>query len=160
MSASRTESLFVLRLGETLFAIDAHVICQVLDDVVATPVPLAPPPILGVAPFRGRILTIVSLQHLLALDGPRHSPFIIVIEDRVLGERIGLTADAVEGVFALSSDTAQTIPHIADNSARHLFDCLYRTEIGAVVRLRTDRIIPEYLSQATRRAASDESPDC
>ncbi|HXG02667.1 MAG TPA: chemotaxis protein CheW [Candidatus Binatia bacterium] len=57
-------------LGGETFAVDVRQAREVVGFEDATPVPLAPPHVLGVANLRGEVVTIVDARHLLGL-GPR-----------------------------------------------------------------------------------------
>lgn len=87
-------------LGAGTFAVDVHRVREVvvLDEV--TPVPLAPPHVVGVANLRGEVLTLVEARHLLGLP-PR--PAGRVLHALVLtgdGGPVALVIDEVVGLEA------------------------------------------------------------
>ena len=89
----------VFRLAGQPFAVPLAPVLEVILHRAPTPVPRADPEVLGVLPFRGRMLTLVDTRRCLGLE-PRpsdHGARIIVLDGDAEG-LIGLVVDEVQGV--------------------------------------------------------------
>ena len=139
--------LCVLRVGHTLFGIEASHICEVLGEMPSKLVPLAPKYIDGVVPYRGEVLTAISLRMLLGLETTRDTSCVLVLNDDEADERFGLVVDAVEGLMTVACDALEPNPSSLDEQSMFLFDGLYRTKSTLMVRLNTQQLRPARIAQ-------------
>ncbi|AZS20752.1 MULTISPECIES: chemotaxis protein CheW [unclassified Caulobacter] len=101
--------------GET-FALEATLVREVLDLLPETEVPGAPAFVSAVINFRGRIIPLVDLR--VAFDMPLAETTIdnriVVIEHPLDGEPalIGLRADKVHEVTAITEDSTADVPRV------------------------------------------------
>lgn len=99
--SARLLSSFVVDDG--LFGIDVAHVQEVLRTPAITPVPLAPPAVLGLVNLRGQVVTVLDLRTQLGLPTPAEpGPVTVVVrhEDDV----IGLVADAAGDVVAVTDE--------------------------------------------------------
>jgi purine-binding chemotaxis protein CheW len=143
-----TVSLCSLRAGAGLFGIDTRQICEVLGRTTPQCVPLAPGYIAGMAPYRGEVLTTVSLRALLGLDVWAGVNCVLVLDDEENGERFGLMVDGVGGVVTMAADALEPNPAGLDARSLALFDGAYRTDAGLMVRLEPGRLRPSRLGES------------
>ena len=87
-------SLCSLMAGEKMFGIDTRQILEVLGSRVLQRVPLTQGYIGGIVPYRGEVLTTVSLRALLGLEASGKAGCVVVLESEG-EERYGLLADGV-----------------------------------------------------------------
>jgi purine-binding chemotaxis protein CheW len=140
-------SLCALRAGTGLFGIDTSQIREVLGAIAPQRVPLAPKFIAGVVPYRGEVLTTVSLRVLLGLDGGPDAGCVLVLDDGDT-ERFGLMVDGVGGVMTMARGAFEANPSAVDSRGATLLDGVYRTQSTLMVRLDPQRLRPSYLSQS------------
>jgi purine-binding chemotaxis protein CheW len=138
----------VLRVGEARFGIEANRICEVLGEIASKSVPLAPKYIDGVVPYRGEVLTAVSLRMLLGLEEAEGTSCVLVLNGDEAEERFGLVVDAVEGLTTIARDALEPNPGSLDAESMFLFDGLYRTSSVLMVRLNTQQLRPSRITQA------------
>ena len=131
-------SLFSIRVGEDLFAIETSNVREVVEDPQMRRVPLAPGHIVGVMPYRGEILTTVSFRALLGHRENRPAGCVIVLEDEQTCELWGLSVDAAQGVLTARTSTLQ--PNLG--ACNGLYDGTYETPSGPIVRLDPNRLKP------------------
>jgi len=143
-----TVSLCSLRAGSGLFGIDTRQIREVLGKTAPQRVPLAPEYIAGVVPYRGEVLTTVSLRALLGLEPWTGAHCVLVFDDEENEERFGLTVDGVGGVVTLGRDALETNPGALDARGVALFDGAYRMQPGLIVRLDPRRLRPSRLAES------------
>jgi purine-binding chemotaxis protein CheW len=157
-------SLCSLYAGSGIFGIDTRKIREVLGDRDLQRVPMSPPFIAGVVPYRGEVLTTVNLRALLGLDAQSGGCCVLVMDDDEAMERFGLVVDAVGGVVTVSSQALEENPSTLEARGRWLFGGAYKMETGLMVRLDPQKLCPARLSETGlfRRSASggaDASPD-
>jgi len=90
---------FVLAGGK--YAIDIHVVREIVDMVPITPIPRAPRYITGVINLRGEITNIVNLNLQLNLpDLPitKDQKIVVFTADTIKGSNVGIVVDSVSSV--------------------------------------------------------------
>lgn len=110
------------------------------------PVPLAPSYVAGIIPYRGEVLTTLSLQVLLNGRQERPGGFVLVLDDEGTGERFGLMVDGVIGAVMVRNSMLEGNPCTLDARSRALFDGMYKTPGGLVVRINPALLNPMRLA--------------
>jgi chemotaxis signal transduction protein len=95
-----------LRIGVELYAVGVEHVLEVAELGAVTPVPGAPPAVLGVWNLRGQILPVLDLGSLLGLAPSTERRRLVVAE--AAGRRAGLAVDEVSDVGTLPSPTEET----------------------------------------------------
>ncbi|MDA8192802.1 MAG: chemotaxis protein CheW [Thermaerobacter sp.] len=112
---TRLADLLVFQLGGTRFGIETALVAEVVSHGAITPVPGTPPFLLGVGPYRGRIVAVIDLRAWLDVDGRPLPPDFRVVVVTVAGMTFGLAVDSVEGV--VRDDAGQRFPVVSPASA-------------------------------------------
>lgn len=102
MNTIYIDKIWVLRLGETLLGLEPKALKEVLEVTQLTPVPLAPPPLLGLLSHQGRIVPVFDLSQVLQVL-PTGSGLAASLE--VEGQLIAFTIDEVAGLRTNLSGT-------------------------------------------------------
>jgi purine-binding chemotaxis protein CheW len=142
------ESLCSLYAGKETFGIDTRKIREVLGERDLQRVPMSPAFIAGVVPYRGEVLTTVSLGVLLGVEVQSETNCVLVMEDEEVSERFGLVVDSVGGVVEVSRRRLEPTPSTLESKGRWLFEGAYKMESGLMVRLDPQRLCPSRLSEA------------
>jgi purine-binding chemotaxis protein CheW len=89
--------VLAFRVGGERYAIEVNAVFQVLEARGLSPLPAAPPWLLGAMVARTRVVPVLDLRQLLGLEGGGMSDLgkVIVVERD--GEAFGLAAEALEG---------------------------------------------------------------
>ena len=145
-NAGDTLSICSLRVGTGLFGIDTRQIREVLGSTVPRRVPLAPPYIAGVLPYRGEVLTTVSFRALLGLECRAGSNCILVFDGEQNEERFGLIVDGVSGVIAVEPSALEANPSGLDARSMEMFDGAYKLPSGLLIHLDPRRLRPSRLA--------------
>ncbi len=140
-------SICMLHVGDGLFGIDTRQIREVLGTAVPQRVPLAPPYIAGVIPYRGEVLTTVCLRALLGLECRPGPNCILVFDDEQNEQRFGLIVDGVGGVVAVEPSALEANPSGLDTRSMELFDGAYKLPSGLMVRLDPQKLRPSRLAE-------------
>ena len=141
-------SLCAIRAGDGLYGIDTREVREVLGATAPERVPLAPKFVAGVVPYRGQVLTTVSLRALLGLESGSAGRCVLVLEDEEKGERFGLLVDGVGGVLTLDAEGLAANPSGLDARGTALFDGAFQMDEGLVVRLDPRRLRPSRLAES------------
>jgi purine-binding chemotaxis protein CheW len=140
-------SLCSLYAGSEIFGIDTRKIREVLGQREPQRVPMSPPFVAGVVPYRGEVLTAVNLRALLGMEEHTGGGCVLVMEDEAAAERFGLVVDAVGGVVTVNERSLEANPCTLEARGRWLFDGAYKMEAGLMVRLDPQRLCPSRLSE-------------
>ena len=132
-------SIYLLtRVRDERYAFPVHAVREVARALEVTPVPGAPPAVLGVHNLRGEVVPVLELAPLLGLAGA-DADCVIVAEDG--GRRAGLTVDELLDVRQLPSELEIAEAPLAGST-------LLDGELGGVVDVRA---VFDAIEETTRR---------
>ena len=104
--------------GGELYAVDVTLVQKVARKLAITPVPSAPPEVLGIANLKGRVVTVLSLNKLLGLDEAYDSErcinTIVFKSGSSSEDQMGLAIEKPGNLIDLS-DKAIKSPHLAND---------------------------------------------
>ncbi|WP_242347087.1 chemotaxis protein CheW [Anaeromyxobacter terrae] len=107
-SAVATLPVVAFSLGGERYGVPVEDVFQILDAQALSPLPAAPPWLLGAAATRARVVPVLDLRQLLGLDGGGMSDLAkILVVDRG-DEAFGLAAEVVEGQVELPREGLST----------------------------------------------------
>ena len=113
-----------------------------------TPIPNAPPYVLGVINLRGLVMPVLDLRARLGLGETvatsRHVYMVVQHEDRV----VGLMVDAVQETFTVDADKLQTPPMLDYGDRGRLVDAILPLEGRMLARLILAALLPETAIEA------------
>jgi purine-binding chemotaxis protein CheW len=141
-------SLCSMFAGSESYGIDTRKIREVLGYRDLQRVPMAPAFIGGVVPYRGEVLTTVDFRALLGMGEYTGVNCVLVLEDEVGEERVGLVVDAVGGVVMVNRNMLEANPCTLEPRAKWLFDGAYKMPTGLMVQLDPQRLRPSRLAEA------------
>ena len=158
-------SLCSMYAGSESFGIDTRKIREVLGKRELQRVPMAPPFIGGVVPYRGEVLTTVNFRALLGLSGCSAQSCVLVLEDEEEGERFGLVVDEVGGVVTVNRKMLEANPCTLEARGKWLFDGAYKMPTGLMVQLDPQKLRPSRLAEIglfrqPLNGGTDASVDC
>ena len=98
------QRLLSFRIGPRLFGVDESMVATVAEWRRPTPLPHAPPAVLGIVSVQGRMLTVLDLRQLTGAESvgnptPQH---VIALRG---DEQLALAVDTVEGSIESPKDT-------------------------------------------------------
>ncbi|MCI0407905.1 MAG: chemotaxis protein CheW [Acidobacteria bacterium] len=108
-----TLELLVFSIARERYGIETAYILEVVSLPGLTPVPSAPPFVLGVVNHRGRILPVLDLRRLLGMAGHGIVEGSRVVAVQAGGMPFGIFADAVAGTVRVSAQNVSPSPVIA-----------------------------------------------
>lgn len=133
--------LTTLYLGEAWYAFDAASVQEVIRLGRVTPVPHAPPEVLGVLNLRGKIVTLLDTGILLGAGPTRpNSESRVVLLDSG-GESVGLLVDRVGEVIEAVTDDLEALPLSVAPAQKRLLDGVLRAGGRVLSLLRTTELL-------------------
>ena len=136
-----TTLLATFYLQDTLFALDAAAVQEVIRLGTVTPVRHSPSEVTGVINLRGKIVTLLDTSLMLGYGQAVHSreSRVFLVEDQ--GEFLGLLVDRVGDVIEIERDRGHALPvNIPPGQARFLTG-VYRTAGRVVTLINTSRLL-------------------
>jgi purine-binding chemotaxis protein CheW len=95
-----------VRVGGEQYALPVGSVLEVTERGEITPVPGAPPEVLGVRNFHGQVIAVIDMASRLGLDGNTEAPLIVVAQQ---GEhQAGLAVDEVVEVGEIPEPSNET----------------------------------------------------
>ena len=130
-----TREFLTMAVAGQLFGIPVLQVQDVLGERKVTKVPLAPKEVAGSLNLRGRIVTAISLRHMLCMDGSsRDAKTMYIVVDHQ-GELYSLIVDTVGEVLSLPDRDFENTPATIDGSWRELALGIYRLKDQLLVIL-------------------------
>ncbi|MBO9499108.1 MAG: purine-binding chemotaxis protein CheW [Novosphingobium sp.] len=124
-------------LGEETFALEAVLVCEIIDLLPSTAVPGASPLVGQVVNYRGKIIPIADLRLAFGMERTAATvdSRIVVIETEIGGEatQIGLRTDKVHEVATLARGSAEAPPAVGLRWRRDYVRELVRRGEGVIV---------------------------
>jgi chemotaxis signal transduction protein len=88
-------------VGEESFALRVETLSAALPLRLVTPVPLAPPEVVGVFRHEGEMLPVFSLASLLGVRGWRQDPAVLLVLELSQGRRVAVDCEQVPKPMAI-----------------------------------------------------------
>jgi purine-binding chemotaxis protein CheW len=145
-SAAALLEICSVRLGQALYGVPISYILEIVGQAYPQPVPLAPGFVGGLVHYRGDVLTVVSLRHLLRLPPIEKPQDILVLESP--GGCFGLLVDAVGEVLTVPSADFEANPSTLDDARRDLIAGAYKLQNALMIMLDPERLDPVRLGVA------------
>lgn len=146
--ADETEEFVTFTIAGQLFGIPVLQIQDVLSSYQITPIPLAPPEIVGSLNLRGRVVTAIDVRLRLGLAArPKEAESMSIVAENQ-GELYSLMVDSVGEVLALSQSAYERNLPTLDAKFRTFSDGIYRLDKQLLVVLDVNRLLDYERSDA------------
>lgn len=141
---SEQERILVFTVDGQEYGMALASIVEIVPHRGATPVPYVDPGIEGIAPLRGRMMTLFSLRR--CLDRPPRPAGgraqIIVIDSS--GDLLGLVVDSVTRVAAVPAGAPEPLPPGLRLGPPGLLGMALRNKDGYVILLELDAVVKRF----------------
>lgn len=140
-AASEPKDYVTVTIGKALFGLPIERVHDVFKPAAVTPVPLAPPEVVGLLNLRGRVVTAVCLRRRLGLTpaGEGVSGMAVGLEQS--GESFGLVVDGIGEVLRPPRDSFEAVPAHLDPRWRSLALGVHRLDGHLLVILDVDALL-------------------
>jgi purine-binding chemotaxis protein CheW len=133
--------LLTFYLGEALCGLDISQVEELNRFLGITPVPKAPPYVLGLVNLRGRIVTVLDLGKKVGLTPTVLTPASRTIIVQNAGEHLGLLVDRVSEVAAVDQEQVAATPANLKGPASQFFAGVLKTDQGLIGILNLTRVL-------------------
>ncbi|HTP53063.1 MAG TPA: chemotaxis protein CheW [Anaeromyxobacteraceae bacterium] len=123
------------------FAVPVAEVREVVKDLETTPVPLAPPAVLGLAHLRGQIATAVDLRHRLGLTARRQGDQSVNVVVQGAEGLVCLSVDEVGDVIDVPQGVVERPPDTLRPAVREVVRGICKLEDELVLLLDTERAV-------------------
>jgi purine-binding chemotaxis protein CheW len=137
--------LICVSIGEHLYAIDIMQVREIRGWTTSTPLPHAPPHVLGMINLRGAILPVIDLGSLLGIGETAVSASSVVMVAQIQDNQVGLLVDAVCDILMVGENMLQPPPNVGER-VRDFVAGVMTTDQGIVTLLSLDHVMPEGLA--------------
>lgn len=110
------------------FGIDVHTVQEVMHPLEMTPVPLAPPAVVGLINLRGQIVTAIDLRRRLGLAERPAGSEVMNIVIRTDDGALSLVVDEIGDIIEVDSATYEQIPDTLQGAARELIGGVHKLD--------------------------------
>ena len=128
-------------VGEALFGLPIDRVHDVFKPTSITPVPLAPPEVVGLLNLRGRVVTALCLRRRLDLAAPGGNATGMAVGLAQGGETFGLVVDGVGEVLRPPPGTFEAMPPNLDPRWRGLARGVHRFDESLLVVLDVEALL-------------------
>lgn len=144
-SGGRALEVLTLALDGEIFAVEADIVREILDQVPITEVPGARPAVGGLINVRGKVVPLVDLRVKfgMALRSATIDTRIVVIEVDLEGEPtiVGILADKVYEVTEITAGALEDTPRIGMRWRAEFIRCIGKRSTDFIIVLDIDRVI-------------------
>ena len=160
--ASEVREFFSCRVGAQWLGFPIEQVLEVIVEQQLTPMPLAPPAVLGLMNLRGRIITEVDVRRLVGMgdeDASGKRPHVVIVQS-ASGEDVGLVVDEVGEVALADADHYEKTPDTLDQVWRQVGQGVLNHEQRVTVVVDVERLLELSLpkSGSKPRGGAQESP--
>ncbi len=140
-SLGEARDYVTVTVGEALFGLPIDRVHDVFRPTSVTPVPLAPPEVVGLLNLRGRVVTALCLRRRLGLPAPGGDATGMAVGLEQGGETFGLVVDAVGEVLRPPPGTFEPTPPNLDPRWRGLALGVHRLDGPLLVVLDVEALL-------------------
>jgi purine-binding chemotaxis protein CheW len=128
-----TQQYCTFTVGDLLIGIEVQRVREILSDPEVTPVPLAPPGVLGLLNLRGEIVTVIDARRRLGVPDRESCAGASHVIIGTEGETVSLVVDAEEEVAEVDESTALPVPESIRPEVRRLLSSIYELGHGPLM---------------------------
>jgi purine-binding chemotaxis protein CheW len=132
MGANAAKELLTFYLGEALCGLDISRVEELNRPLEMTPVPQAPPYVLGLVNLRGKLVTILDLGRKVGLESKALTANSRIIFVQTAGEYLGLVVDRVAEVAEVHQKQVAATPANLKEASSRFFEGVLQTDQGLI----------------------------
>ena len=146
--------LISVRIGEQAYAIDIMAVREIRGWTAATPLPHAPPHVLGMMNLRGAILPVIDLGARLGLGAANPTASSVVVVAQIGEAQMGLVVDAVSDILTVAPEQIRPVPEIDRGATAEFMNGIINVNDSMVVILSLDKLFGRGTVASTVPAAA------
>ena len=140
--------LIAFRIGDQEFCVNIMSVREIRGWTTATPLPHAPPYVLGVINLRGAVLPIVDLSAMLGMKAAEPSVRHVIIVAQVKSRVVGLLVEAVSDILTIIGDSIQPVPEVSSELEKQYAREILAIDKRMICMIDLDALFPQQESEA------------
>ena len=140
--AAGSELIVVMIAGQQ-FAIDIMSVREIRGWTASTPLPHAPPYVLGMINLRGQILPVIDFAARLGLGESQPNSASVVIVTDINGVLAGFLVEAVCDILTMDDGMLQPPPELGDSDAPRFVQGVITSAEAIITLLSIEEVLPE-----------------
>lgn len=140
--------LIAFRIGEQEFCVNIMSVREIRGWTPATPLPHAPPHVLGVINLRGAVLPIVDLSARLGMKPSQPTVRHVIIVTQAKTQVVGLLVEAVSDILTITGDNIQPVPEVSSDLEKQYARGILAIDKRMICMIELDALFPEQESEA------------
>ena len=147
-SLTQGRELIAFRIGDQEFCVNIMSVREIRGWTPATPMPHAPPYVLGVINLRGAVLPIIDMSMRLGMKPAEPTVRHVIIVAQVGQKAVGLLVDAVSDILTVTDDNVQPTPDIANEMTKNYARGILAIEGRMICMIELEALFPHIESEA------------
>jgi purine-binding chemotaxis protein CheW len=135
--------IIAFRLRDQEFCVKTTTIREIRGWAPSTPIPHAPPEIVGVMNLRGSIIPIIDLAYKLGMQSTAADQRSAIVVAEVHRMVIGLLVDRVSDILTVSASQIQAIPQVAASAGSNYAEGIIAHGDGMICFLNLSRMFED-----------------
>jgi purine-binding chemotaxis protein CheW len=140
--------LIAFRIGDQEFCVNIMAVREIRGWTQATPLPHAPPYVLGVINLRGAVLPIIDLSARLGMKEAEPTARHVIIVAQVRSRVVGLLVEAVSDILTITEENIQPVPEISSDLERQYARGILAIDKRMICMIELGAFFPEQESEA------------
>ena len=146
--AQGSRELIAFRIGDQEFCVNIMSVREIRGWTPATPMPHAPPYVMGIINLRGAVLPIVDLSARLGMQEAEPSARHVIIVAQVKSRIVGLLVEAVSDILTITEENIQPVPEISSDLEKQYARGILAVDKRMICMIELDALFPEKESEA------------
>jgi purine-binding chemotaxis protein CheW len=143
-----SRELIAFRIGEQEFCVNIMSVREIRGWTQATPMPHAPPYVLGIINLRGAVLPIVDLSARLGMKEAEPTARHVIIVAQARNRVVGLLVEAVSDILTITDDNIQPVPEVSSDLEKQYARGILAIDKRMICMLELDALFSEKESEA------------
>jgi purine-binding chemotaxis protein CheW len=140
MTNSDMLEIIAFRLHDQEFCVRTITIREIRGWAPATPIPQAPPEVLGVMNLRGTVIPVINLALKLGMRNTEPTERSAIVVTEVHGMVMGLLVDQVSDILMVPADQLQPVPEVTSSAATNFSEGIIAQQTGMICFLNLERM--------------------
>lgn len=145
--------LIAFRIGDQEFCVNIMSVREIRGWTQATPMPHAPPYVMGVINLRGAVLPIIDMSARLGMKVAEPTARHVIIVAQVKSKVVGLLVEAVSDILTITEDNIQPVPEVSSDLEKQYARGILAIDTRMICLIELDALFPEKAHDKESEAA-------
>jgi purine-binding chemotaxis protein CheW len=145
--------LIAFRIGDQEFCVNIMSVREIRGWTQATPMPHAPPYVMGVINLRGAVLPIIDMSARLGLKPAEPTARHVIIVAQMKSKVVGLLVEAVSDILTITDDNIQPVPEVSSDLEKQYARGILAIDTRMICLIELDALFPEKAHDKESEAA-------